>query len=235
MEEETSVQVEETTEESQPETNAEETEASEEQSEDISSEETENTAQVESEKPQRESRATERIREFFAQKKELEAQLRERTQEPQIEGVDETGIDPNRFAESVLKQAEKKADSRYQYNRALDEATRKFPIVAENELVGTRATALMSEGYSPIQAAEIAALEWQDQTEKIIKSSSQRRDAGDKMRQGASINAAGKATSSGSGNFTRSEIANMTPAEYTKNAKAIQMQIEKYGAESFEE
>jgi len=235
MEEETSVEVEKTTEESQPEANLEEAEASEEQSEDTSSEGTENTAEVESKAP-RTSRANERIRELIAQKKELEAQLSVKPQEPNIEGVDETGIDPNRFAESVLRQAEQKADQRYIFNRAIDEATRRFPEVAKNDLVGTRATALMSEGYDPIQAAEIATLEWREQLEMVNRKSTQRQNAGARMRQGASMSSAGQSGStSGSDHFTRSEIAKMTPDEYEKNAKAIQSQLEKYGAESFEE
>lgn len=235
MEEERSVEVETTTEESQPEVNTEEAEAPESESEvGESSEGTENTAEAEPEKPQKESRASERIRELIAQKKELEARLA-KAPETHIEGVDESGIDPNRFAESVLKQAEAKSDQRYSYNRSIDEARQKFPEVAENELVGTRATALMSDGYTPIQAAEIATLEWRDQIDKAAKKSAQRQNAGDKMRQGASMSAAGKADKASSGRFTRSEIAAMTPAEYTKNARAIQTQIEKYGAESFEE
>jgi hypothetical protein len=229
MEEETSVEVEATTEESQPEAKPEETEASQ----DISSEGTENTADVEPEAPKK-SRANERIRELVAQKKELEAQLAQ-APETNIEGVDETGIDPNRFAESVLKQAETKADQRYGYNRAIDEARQKFPEVAENELVGTRATALMSEGYNPIQAAEIATLEWRDQVDKVKTKSAQRQSAGEKMRQGATMAQAGKSNKATGGSFTRSEIAKMSPAEYTKNAKQIQSQLEKYGADSFEE
>jgi len=232
MEEEKSVEVEETTEESQPEEKPEETEASEEASEDTSSEETEKPAEVETEKPQKESRASGRIRELISQKKELEAQLAE-APKPQLEGIDETGIDPNRFAESVIKQAEEKSDKRYSYNRALDEATRQFPEVADNQLVGTRATALMSEGYNPIQAAEIATLEWNEQVGKATAKSTQRQNAGAKMRQGASMSA-GKSNQAGSSSFTRADIDKMTPQEYTKNAKQIQTQIEKYGAESFE-
>lgn len=234
MEEERSVEVETTTEESQPEVQPEETEAPQEETQEQSSEGTENTAEVEPEAPKKESRASERIRELIAQKKELEARLA-KAPETHIEGVDESGIDPNRFAESVLKQAEARSDRRYGYNRAIDEARQKFPEVAENELVGTRATALMSDGYTPVQAAEIATLEWRDQIDKAAKKSAQRQNAGEKMRQGASMSAAGKADKASSGGFTRSEIAAMTPAEYTKNARAIQTQIEKYGAESFEE
>ncbi len=235
MEEERSVQVETTTEVSQPEAKPEETEASQSESEEgQSSEGTENTAEVETEAPKKESRASERIRELIAQKKELEARLA-KAPETHIEGVDESGIDPNRFAESVLKQAEAKSDQRYSYNRSIDEARQKFPEVAENELVGTRATALMADNYTPLQAAEIATLEWREQIDRAAKKSAQRQNAGEKMRQGASMSAAGKADKASSGSFTRADIAAMTPAEYTKNAKAIQTQLEKYGAESFEE
>ncbi len=236
MEEENGVQVEETTEVSQPEVNTEEVEAPTEETQVESSEVTENTAEAEPETPKT-SRATERIRELIAQKKELEAQNRalKAQSEPQLDGVDETGIDPNRFAESVLKQAEARADQKYSYNRQIDEATQKFPIVAENELVGTRATALMQEGYSPVQAAEIASLEWQDATEKEISRSTQRKQAGANLRAEASIQSAGKAVKTDSGNFTRAEIINMSPADYTKNASAIQAQLEKYGPDSFNE
>jgi hypothetical protein len=55
------------------------------------------------------------------------------------------------------------------------------------------------------------------------------------MRQNASMSAAGKAVSNTTSNFTRAEIANMSTAEFTKNEKAINAQLEKYGAESFEE
>ena len=233
--EEESVQVEETTEVSQPEVNTEETEALTEETQEQSSEETETTAEVETEvAPEpKVSRANERIRELVAQKKELEAQLKSR--EPEIEGVDADGIDPNKFAESLIKKAESVADRKYSYNKAIDEATHKFPEVTENDLVGTRATALMSEGYSPVQAAEIATLEWREQIEKETKKSAQRQQAGAKVRQQASLQSAGKSSPTGSGSFTRSEITNMSASEYTKNAKAINAQLEKYGAESFEE
>lgn len=234
---EEAVQVEQTTEETQPEANTEEAETpevvAEEPTEDISPEEVENTVKAEPEAPK--SRASERIRELVAQKKELEARLQKQEQEPQIEGVDETGIDPSRFAQSVMRKAENVADQKYNYNRSIDEARQKFPEVAENELVGTRATALMGEGYSPVQAAEIATLEWKEATDREIKKSTQRKNAGENMRANAVIPSAGKTVKQSDGTFTRAEIAKMTPQEYTRNAPAIQSQLEKYGPESFEE
>ncbi len=225
MEEEQSVEVEETTEESQPEENTEEVEASD---EDTSSEETgeeAETAETEPEQPKK-SRASERIRELVAQKKALEAQLRYR--EPEIEGVDETGIDPNKFADSLSKRtassAQKVAQETLEYFRAEQD----FPVVKDNTFVRSRAGELVDQGFSPYQAAEIAALEWQETTGQET-----RKKATSNLKQKSQIPSAGKKQSSSSG-FTRAEIAKMSPQEYVKNEAAIQAQLEKYGPDSFE-
>jgi hypothetical protein len=225
MEENESVEVEETTEESLPEENTEEVEASE---EDTSSEETgeeAETAETESEQPKK-SRATERIRELVAQKKALEAQLRDR--EPEIEGVDETGIDPNKFADSLSKRtassAQKVATQTLEYFRAEQD----FPAVKDNNFVRSRAGELVDQGFSPYQAAEIASLEWQETTGQV-----NRKQATSNLRQKSQIPSAGKKQSSSTG-FSRAEIAKMSPQEYVKNEAAIQAQLEKYGPDSFE-
>jgi len=227
MEENESVEVEETTEESQPEENTEEAEAPEvEESTEESSEETENTAEAEAEEPKKESRASQRIRELVAQKKALEAQLRNR--EPEIEGVDETGIDPNKFAASLSKRtassAQKVAQETLEYYRAEQD----FPVVKDNTFVRSRAGELVDQGFSPYQAAEIAALEWQETTGQET-----RKKATSNLKQKSQIPSAGKKQSSSSG-FTRAEIAKMSPQEYVKNEAAIQAQLEKYGPDSFE-
>lgn len=226
MEENESVEVEETTEESLPEENTEEAEAPEvEESTEESSEETENTAEAETEQPKK-SRASERIRELVAQKKALEAQLRDR--EPEIEGVDETGIDPNKFADSLSKRtassAQKVAQETLEYFRAEQD----FPVVKDNTFVRSRAGELVDQGFSPYQAAEIAALEWQETTGQET-----RKKATSNLKQKSQIPSAGKKQSSSSG-FTRAEIAKMSPQEYVKNEAAIQAQLEKYGPDSFE-
>jgi hypothetical protein len=225
MEEEQSVEVEETTEESQPEENTEEVEASD---EDTSSEETgeeAETAEAETEQPKK-SRASERIRELVAQKKALEAQLRNR--DPEIEGVDETGIDPSKFADSLSKRtassAQKVAQETLEYYRAEQD----FPVVKDNTFVRSRAGELVDQGFSPYQSAEIAALEWQETTGQET-----RKKATSNLKQKSQIPSAGKKQSSSSG-FSRAEIAKMSPQEYVKNEAAIQAQLEKYGPDSFE-
>lgn len=226
MEENESVEVEETTEESLPEENTEEAEAPEvEESTEESSEETENTAEAETEQPKK-SRASERIRELVAQKKALEAQLRDR--EPEIEGVDETGIDPNKFADSLSKRtassAQKVAQETLEYFRAEQD----FPVVKDNTFVRSRAGELVDQGFSPYQAAEIAALEWQETTGQET-----RKKATSNLKQKSQIPSAGKKQSTSTG-FSRAEIAKMSPQEYVKNEAAIQAQLEKYGPDSFE-
>lgn len=225
MEEETSVEVEETTEESLPETNAEESEALEEttQESNTSSEETETTAKEEAEKPK--SRASERIRELIAQKKALEARVQKR----EIEGVDETGIDPTRFAQSVEERAGQSAAETAKAEIEYYRAEQDFPLVKDNTMVRSRAAVLVDDGYSPYQAAEIASLEWTEST-----GGNKRQKASASMRQSTQIPSAGKTNVKTSDTFTRSEIANMSPQEYVKNQKAIQDQLEKFGPESFE-
>jgi len=225
MEEESSVEVEETTEESLPETNAEESEASEETSQesDTPSEETINTAEEEAEKPK--SRASERIRELIAQKKALEAQV----QRQEIEGVDETGIDPTRFAQSVEQRANQSAANIAQSTIDYYEAEREFPLVKDNNMVRSRAAVLVDDGYTYRQAAEIATLEWNEAT-----GDNKRRQASTNLRQTTQIPSAGKTKVQSSDTFTRAEIAKMSPQEYVKNQNAIQAQLEKFGAESFE-
>lgn len=224
MEENESVEVEETTEESLPEENTEEAEAPGGEAGE-SSEETENTAEAETEQPKK-SRATERIRELVAQKKALEAQLRSR--EPEIEGVDETGIDPNKFADSLSKRtassAQKVATQTLEYFRAEQD----FPVVKDNTFVRSRAGELVDQGFSPYQAAEIASLEWQETTGQV-----NRKQATSNLRQKSQIPSAGKKQSASSG-FSRAEIDKMSPQEYVKNEAAIQAQLEKYGPDSFE-
>lgn len=229
MDEETSVSVEETTEVSQPETNAEVTEAQETEEVEESSEETENTAEVKTEKPK--SRASERIRELIAQKKALEARLQEK--EPQIEGYDDTGIDPTKFAQSLEKKASLTANKAAQSTVEYYIAEKEFPLVKENTFVRSRAGELVDQGYSPVQAAELASLEWQETTGQEAKKVVQRQKANQNLRNGAQIPSAGKKVAS-NGNFTRAEIAAMKPQEYVKNQAAIQAQLEKYGPESFE-
>jgi hypothetical protein len=233
--EENNVTVEETTEVIEPETNTEEAEASE---KDTPSEETSEaeeaeteTAEAEPAKPKRTSRASERIRELIAQKKALEAQLRQK--EPEIEGVDDTGIDPNRFADSLERRTARTAQTIAQSTLEYYRAEQDFPLVKENNLVRSRAGELVDQGYSPIQAAEIASLEWHEITGQEIKKTTQRKQAASNLRAGAQIPQAGKKVST-SGMFTRSEIDRMKPAEYVKNQAAIQAQLEKYGPESFE-
>lgn len=227
MEEEMSVEVEETTGESQPEVNTEEAEAPEAEAEE-SSEETGNTAEAEPEAPKRTSRASERIRELVAQKKELEARLQKQT--PQLEGVDETGIDPERFAQSVERRATQTADEAARAALEYYKAETEFPLVKDNTMVRSRASVLVDEGYTPTQAAEIATIEWNETTGN---QSARRKEASAKMRQTTQIPSAGKAVQS-SDTFTRAEIAKMSSSEYVKNASAIQAQLEKYGPESFE-
>jgi len=234
MEENESAEVEETTEESQPEENTEEVEAPESESEaGESSEETgeadeveAETAETEAEKPKKESRASQRIRELVAQKKALEAQLR--SKEPEIEGVDETGIDPSKFADSLSKRtassAQKVATETLEYFRAEQD----FPAVKDNTFVRSRAGELVDQGFSPYQSAEIAALEWQETTGQAT-----RKQATSNLKQKSQIPSAGKKQSSSNG-FTRAEIAKMSPQDYVKNENAIQAQLEKYGPDSFE-
>jgi hypothetical protein len=226
MEENESVEVEETTEEPLPETNTEEAEASEvEESIEESSEETENTAEAETEQPKK-SRATERIRELVAQKKALEAQLRQK--EPEIEGVDETGIDPNKFADSLSKRTASSAQKVAQQTLEYFRAEQDFPVVKDNNFVRSRAGELVDQGFSPYQAAEIASLEWQETTGQV-----NRKQATSNLRQKSQIPSAGKKQSTSSG-FSRADIDKMSPQEYVKNEAAIQAQLEKYGPDSFE-
>lgn len=251
MAEEISEQEEQTSQESLPETNTQEADASDEGAtddleaegeeapdEDTPSDETENQAEAEAERPV--SRASKRIRQLVAEKKAAEMALaRERAMSQQatsqLEGVEPDGLDPNKYAESVARLAEQRADQRYYYNRELDAAAHKFPIVAQDELVGTRATALMNAGYSPMQAAELATLEYQESVKKATQEQKTRKAADQRLRTGATLTNAGRSQSKESGLFTRSEIAEMSTQEYAKHQDAIQKQLEKYGAESFNE
>jgi len=236
MEEETSVSVEATTEESQPETSTEETTHVEASEEDTASEETietpAETQEVETEKPRKTSRASERIRELIAQKKALEAQLQIRT-EPQLEGVDDTGIDPTKFAQSLEKRANQTASNAAQSTVEYYIAEKEFPLVKENTFVRSRAGELVDQNYTPLQAAEMASLEWQEITGQFAQKEVQRQKASQTLRQTSQIPQAGKKVESSS-MISRAEIARMTPGEYVKNQSAIQTQLEKYGPESFE-
>lgn len=222
MKDEESVEVEKTTRESQPEENPEEAEAPEEQSEGSSSEETLNTAKEESGKPEpKRSRASERIRELNAQKKALEARLQQQQiQEPQLEGVDETGIDPQRYAESVKEQARREALNAVQLSQEFNQAFQQFPVVKENNLVRARAAELFDEGYTPVQAAEIASLEFEETQTALSQKSTTRQVAKQKSREGTYIPSAGRPVREDS-EFTEEEISKMSIDEYERNKDAI--------------
>jgi hypothetical protein len=169
---------------------------------------------------------------LIAQKKALEAQLQKRN-EPQIEGYDETGIDPTKFAQSLEKKASQTASNTAQSTVEYYMAEKEFPLVKENSFVRSRAGDLVNDGYTPFQAAELAALEWQEATGQEAKKVVQRQKASQNLRQASQIPTAGKKVET-SGSFSRSEIAKMSPSDYVKNQSAIQAQLEKYGPESFE-
>lgn len=225
------VTVEETTEVIEPETTTEETTGAEASDEDTTSEETTEipaeAEEVEAEKPKRTSRASERIRELVAQKKELEAQLKRRAP---LDGVDETGIDPERFAQSIEIRSSQATAETLEYYKAENE----FPLVKDNTMVRSRAAVLVDDGYTPIQAAEIATLEWNESIGNSAAESAKRKNANAKMRQNTQIPSAGKSIKTSDSSFSRAEIDRMSPQDYVKNASAIQAQLEKYGPESFE-
>lgn len=224
-EENQDVEVEETTEESSPEVN----EATEEESTDTPTDEslnqsTEEAPTQDEPKPKEErrgSKASERIQQLIAERNELARKLAGNNQpeQPAYDGVDESSIDPDKFATSVVQKARQEARQEINYQNSLAQAASQFPMVAQSDLVGGRATALMAEGYTPFQAAEMATLEFQQTIETELSKSKIRSTADQRIRQNTGIPSAGRPAPSAT--FSDTEIANMSPAEYAKNRTAI--------------
>lgn len=194
---------------------------------DTSSEETETTAtdevsDTESEPaPKKTSRASERIRELIAERNRYkEAAERGLPQQPnQIDGVDEDGIDPRRFSQTVVKTAEQRAQEIVQFEMEKAQALQQYDWLRTSEVAQHQVSALIDRGFTPLQAAEIVDLERAQIAEEIAGKSKARKEASQTVRQTAQLPSAGRETVSDG--YTDSDIERMDIRDYEKNRAEI--------------
>jgi len=219
MEEENSVEVDETTEDSQPEANeeAESTSEDEDASEDITSEETEKPV----EKPKT-SRANERIRELVSQKKALESQLKEKAQ---LEGVSDDGIDPAKFGQSIMTNASNEARQAAQFEIEKLEAIKKYSFLENSQPAQLQVSRLINDGFSPLQAAELVSIEREQMMQEASENQKARAQAEVKLKKESQVDKAGRSAKS-EGVFTMKQIEKMDVTTYRENIDEINRQLE---------
>lgn len=215
-----SVEVEQPTTDSQPELAAPDGDSSEDNSSDAVSVE---------KKTGKYERSNQRIRELIREKNALAAQLAQaKGSAPAIplDGVTPEGIDPEKYAASV--EARARAGARDEsarmanFTREMDRAIAAHPILKDNEVAQLQVSALINQGYSPMEAAEIYMEDRRSIEEEARSTKADRKEAGDAARKDAVVPAAGKAPKTTA--FTEAQIAAMDNETYKKNQAEIKRQ-----------
>ena len=176
------------------------------------------------------ARAQERITDLVRERNELRRELeaarasREapaRNQPPQLDGVTDEGIDPARYAESLLRNARTEAQRAVAFEVQHLEAM-KDPAM-KGEYAQLQVSSLIDRGYSPLEALDA----YKEQMAEIEKETDRKRrerdEAGRFARDASGISPAGKASAL-PGSFTNAQIDAMSLDEYRQNEKEIKRQ-----------
>lgn len=225
MEEENSVIAEETATDdaSEEQTDIEDSSESEEE-DDNSSEEMKNTeTDVENDK---QPRANKRIRELIKQRNEWKEKYIEAAKNrPQGNGVDEDGIDPNKFRESLksdilAETAGKNLDSND--TQLKTDALKDFDFMKE-EIWQIEATNYVKQGYDPYTAAQMVEKKI-NYLRGIEKKNVELQNKADQKHKSNSYQTSGS-TKANDGIFTQEQIEKMSHKEYEKNLEKINDQL----------
>lgn len=205
--------------------------------EDTTSEETQETESVEQPET-KPTRAENRIRETIARAKTAEARAAQLERELQTmrgsqqsyEGIDDSGIDPKKYGDSVLEKA--RAEARLEASQATDRriealrAEQDFPELKSNRLVQRSAQGYIAEGYTPYQAAQLAMEDFEDFRTSESRNIAKRNEADTAIRR-TTYTPKGTNNSKSGHVYTEAEIASMSNDEYEANHDKIMDQMSK--------
>ena len=176
-------------------------------------------------------KANERIRDLVEQRNALAVQLqafqgqRVATQEPQYDGVTDEGIDPKKFADSIMKQATAQANqtSTQQVQFQIDIIeVRKDPVM-KSRVAQEHVSSLINQGIRPTEALEIYKDDLKTIKTEALEEAKNRKEANAAAREGTTVPASGK-SSTPSGTFTWAQIDSMPMDDYRKNQTEIKRQ-----------
>lgn len=218
-------------------TAAEEQQSEEQTFDDTSSDETDNTSEetLEAEKPEvkKPNRAQERIRETISRAKRAEQERdyykslaegrQARTQDD--DGVDDTGIDPTKFAQSLERRTLGKAEQLVTTRLEAIQAEQDFPELKSSRIFQNLAKAYVSEGHTPYEAAMLAKEDYDAELKTRVEDKAKRQTA-DRNLRSATFSPSGTTTHKADSDFTEAQIASMSRDEYEKNLPKI---LKQYG------
>ena len=175
-------------------------------------------------------KANERIRDLIEQRNALAAQLQaaqgQRTQQEfQPDGVTDEGIDPKKFADSLMRQAALQANQtstqQVQFQVEIMEV-RKDPVM-KSRVAQEHVSSLINQGIKPTEALEIYKDDLKTIKAEALEEQKNRKEANAAAREGTTVPASGKSATP-SGTFTWAQIESMPMDDYRKNQAEIKRQ-----------
>jgi len=185
-------------------------------------------------KPDKSSRdkANERIRDLIEQRNALAAQVSvlqnqgKREESAVLDGVTDEGIDPQKYAASLLKRAQDQTaqltNSQVAFQLSILEVQR--DPVMKSKVAQEHVSSLINHGFKPTEALEIYKDDLKTIEAEILERTKARKEATAATREGTTITASGKSSTAPSGTFTWQQVESMPIAEYKKNQAEIKRQ-----------
>lgn len=210
-------------------TTTEEQQSEEQSLDETSSEQSDNTTEESTQEPEvkKPSRAQERIQDLVKERNYYKQLAQgKQAKSDDIEGVDETGIDPNKFAQSITKRTESAAERIVNTRLEAMQAEQDFPDIKTSKVLQNMAKGYVSDGLSPYEAAAAAYEDYQAEI-KTKEQSAAKRVQADKTLRSSSFTPSGNTTGKSEHIFTQEEISRMSPSEYEQNREKIFVQMNK--------